>query len=228
LTQRITSQLLLSVLSPQNFNSIQQDTGISPRIVRKYLDEMKKNHLVKEEAKNWKQGKKKRYSITETGIEQLINTSLFDMLNIMTKFLTEAKKPEMQELFLRKRTERYNQTVSLVQKHFVDCAERGIDPFSELEGLDEFEIKKRFKTSSFNGAQPVTDTDMPLYETVKKLFELQLFFNSQVADPESMINNNWAIFSPKMLLFLMYKQGTKPELDRVLYEIEQEALHGTK
>ena len=189
---------------------------------------MKKNRLIKEEAKDWKQGKSKLYSITETGTTFLINNSLFDMLNVITKLLNEAKKPEMQALFLKLRTERYNQTKALIEKHFIDCAKKGLDPFKELEPLDYFAIKKRFKTSSLNGAQPVTDTDMPLYEAVKKLFELQLFFNFQVADPENVINNHWAIFSPKMLLFLMYKQGSKPELDRVLYEIEREALYANK
>jgi hypothetical protein len=189
---------------------------------------MKKNRLIKEEAKDWKQGKSKLYSITETGTVFLINNSLFDMLNVITKLLNEAKKPEMQALFLKLRTERYNQTKALIEKHFIDCAKKGLDPFKEIEALDAFATKKRFKTSSLNVGQPVTDTDMPLYEAVKKLFELQLFFNFQVADPENMINNHWAIFSPKMLLFLMYKQGSKPDLDRVLYEIEREALWGNK
>jgi hypothetical protein len=211
-------------LTNHNFNAVQQDTGISPRIVRKYLEQMKKDHLIKEEAKDWKPGRSKPCYLSKKGKIQLVRTSLFEMLKVITKVLEEAKKPTMQENFLKMRTERVNQTESLIKQHFIDSAKRGVDPFTELEDLDEFDLNRRFGTSSLNGAQPVSDMDMPLYEATKKLFELQLFFNYQLPDPEIVVNDNWVIFAPKMLLFFMCKQGTRTDLDKVINDIENEAM----
>ena len=66
--KNLVTKILISIVSKnQRFNEIHRETGISPRIVRKYLDNMKIEGLIEEEERNWKKGKSKLCSITEKG-----------------------------------------------------------------------------------------------------------------------------------------------------------------
>ena len=103
---KLVTKILISILSKnQKFNEIQYETGISPRILRKYLENMKDDRLIEEDEKNWKRGKDKKCSITEKGIKWLIDVSLFDFLKILSSvfensdILKMLKKPENREVF---------------------------------------------------------------------------------------------------------------------------------
>ena len=66
----ITLKLLLALSENKKitFRNIQDKTKISPRIIRRYLDQLISRRLVNEEGReNWKHGKKLYYSLTEKG-----------------------------------------------------------------------------------------------------------------------------------------------------------------
>jgi len=66
----ITLKLLLALFNNEKttFSNIQDKTKISPRIIRRYLDQLISRRLVNEEGReNWKRGKKLYYSLTGKG-----------------------------------------------------------------------------------------------------------------------------------------------------------------
>jgi predicted ArsR family transcriptional regulator len=59
------------------FRNLQKTTGISPRIMRRYLDELINKKLVYEEGrKAWKRGKQLRYSLTAKGQQECVRAAL--------------------------------------------------------------------------------------------------------------------------------------------------------
>jgi len=193
----------------QNFNTVQQETGISPRIVRKYLDYMKQKGLVRERARNWKIGKNKKLKITQAGINWLIDNALLDVLEILSTILSQLRKPENREIFQKVREEKYLQSRNLIKNHFIECHIKGIDPFEALKPLDEWEYKHRFR---------MTDIDEPLREALRKLFALQLYFAGKIGegyleDPEMIIKKEFVLFAPNMEFFFSWDRSKIPKLD---------------
>lgn len=241
--QKRVTEILQSILAHQNavkYRDIQTDTEISTRILRpNYLEPLKAKHFITEDAKGWKKGKSKRFSVAVNGRIYLIKQSLSDVINALNliettvnTIISEAKTPEMRVAFKKLEAAlNFCQSPSIIQQYYIESAKKGDlqgNPLNEvsldeIKDLDILKLEKQFNPSSSDG--PIMSTlSRPLYEAVKKSFELQLYFNFQDPDPESLVDNLWAIFSPKMRLFCMYKQGTKAILDEALYQIEKEAI----
>ncbi len=213
------------------FNRIQRDTAISPRILREYLNHLKKAGYISEENKNWQphKGLKKTCFLTEKGGNHLIQTTLLNFVDTLTKLVSAAKNPDLKELFRQERAERVNRTRNLIDKYLEECAKKGLnfrEAITQLGVMEKSKIESHFHTQ-LQGDHLVFDHGMnqPLIEAVKKLFELQLYFNFQVDNPEEIVRDHWAIFSPGMKLFYMHKLHTRPNLDNALREIENEALY---
>lgn len=211
---------MLSILSgSKNVSAIRDDTGIHPKTLPAYLSWLSEKGLIKVEVKGWRRGKSKPCSITEAGINWLVNTSMLDVLKVLSHVLSQLRKPENREVFRKVREEKYLQTRNLIINHFIECHRKGIDPFEALRPLDEWEYNHRFR---------IQDLDEPLIKALRKLYALILFFWSPEPpkeDPEDTINTHIAIFTPGLLPFYMYRPGTRPELDHQLRQIQNEILH---
>ena len=105
----------------------------------------------------------------------------------------------------------------LMEKHFIECKKEGVDPFKALEPLDQWEYERRFK---------IVDIEKPLYEVLRKISTLMLyFFSDKLPDePENIVNTHFAVFGPRMVPFYYYQYGTRPELDRIIGQIQDERL----
>ena len=208
---------MLSILSGnQNVSAIRVNTGLHPKTLSIYIKRLVKQGSIKVETKGWKRGKSKPCSITEVGVNWLINTSMLDILRVLSRILSQLKRPENREVFRKVREEKHLQTKNLVENHFLECHKKGIDPFKTLETLDEWEYKHRFR---------ITDVDKPVKDALKKLYALMLYFwfdEPPKEDPEDIINTHVAIFAPGLEPFYMYRPGTRPELDYQLQQIQKE------
>lgn len=145
---------------------------------------------------------------------------MLDVLKVLSRILSQLRKPKNREVFQRVREKKYLQTRSLIINHFIECHKKGIDPFEALEPLDEWEYKHRFR---------IMDVDEPLREALKQLYMLMLFFwfpEPPKEDLEDIINTHVAIFTPGLRPFYMYRLGTRPELDYQLRQIQNEMLYG--
>jgi len=159
---------LLSILGgSQNVSAIRDDTGIHPETLSTYLKRLAKEGFIRIETKGWKKGKSKPCSITEAGTNWLINTSMLDVLGVLSRIFSQLIKPENRKVFQKVREEKYLRSEQLIKNHFFECHKKGVDPFKTLESLDEWEYKHRFK---------LTDVDKPIKEALKKLYALMLYF----------------------------------------------------
>lgn len=218
----LIKDIIVSILSKnETFNEIHRDTSISPRIVRKYLEHMKNEGLIEEDEKNWKQGKNKKCSATEKGIEWLIDVALFDFLKTLSSLfenrdvLKTLKNPKNREMFQKLKKKRYAETISVARKHFIECAQKGVDPFEEIRALDEWEYKKKFK---------ILDMEKPLLEAFERLNILIAYLNSDISWDEIVRYNNtlYHIFSPHMRHWFSYLPGSNKKIDSYFVKIWDE------
>ncbi len=170
---------------------------------------------------------------TEEGAEWLIKNELFGLLYTITTILKNAKTPKMQAIFQKNKEDtktRQEKAFAESQaeyaakdenglKKVIELMENGHDEKRRLENKDfsiyheetvhvsDYEnLHKRFGLS-FLGEQPFGDLDMPFYEAVKTLFELQLYFSYHIPEPEDVIKNCCIVFSPKMIFEFAHKFG---------------------
>jgi hypothetical protein len=182
---------------------------------------MKLDGLIEEDEKNWTRGKHKRCSITEKGTKWLIDVSLFDFLGIFSSIfanssvLKELKKPRNRQIFQKLKKEKYSQTISLTRRHFIECAKKGVDPFKELESLNDWEYKKKFK---------ILDMEKPLYEALEKLNILITYLLSDISWEEAVQINNTHIhiFSPRMKPWFSYRPNSNRNIDSYFLKINNE------
>lgn len=91
-----------------NYRGISNE-GISPRIVRRRLDNLMRKGFVHEEAENWKQGKQKLYSLTVKGREHFLelSTEYFNEVfrsiqSVTSEIVSKPDKLKQLRQFLRK------------------------------------------------------------------------------------------------------------------------------
>lgn len=233
----IIKRILLSVLTNHTHRAIQNGTGkpgrwkeekVKPAYIEPYLTEMTTARLVKTEP----YGKRKKYTITERGMQYLMDTSLFETLKTVNAMLEASKKPELQPVFLNLRNMEYLKRHEKLMQYFAECCQKGIPPFDEMEKMSDKELKRIGQTSVNGYLRPSPTMDAPLFELVKKLFELQLIFAFQELEAEKKVNTHWAIFAPKMELWLLRDVGSNAKtginfldvaysnLDNAIYEVE--------
>lgn len=200
----------MSILSgSKNVSAIRDDTGIHPKDLPTYLKHLAKEDFIKIETRGWRRGKSMPCSITEAGINWLVNTSMLDVLKVLSHILSQLRKPENREVFQRVGEKNYLESMSLIRNHFIECHIKGIDPFEALKPLDEWEYKHRFR---------MTDIDEPLREALRKLFALQLYFAGKIGegyleDPEMIIKKEFVLFAPNMEFFFSWDRSKIPKLD---------------
>ena len=223
---KIKQDILLSIYEGnETYNSIRtsKEPNFHPNTLKKYLPLLAEEGLTTIYKKDWKKGKSKPSFITEAGINWLINNSLIDFLKIFSTILDNLIKPKNRKIFQKIREERYSRTISLVETHFKESAKKGVDPFKEMESLDEWEYKKRFKKF---------DLEKPLLEALKKVYTLIMYFwsNDEVKteDIEREIDTHFIIFGKKMWPWFSYRPGSRPTLDSELQQIENEFMHARK
>lgn len=182
---------------------------------------MKDDGLIEENEKNWTRGKDKRCSITEKGIKWLIEVSLFDFLKVLSSVFDNSdvlkmlKKPENREVFQKLKNQKFSDSIALAREHFIECAEKGVNPFDELRKLDEWEYKKKFR---------IVDIEQPLNEALERLNILISYLNSEISWEEAVRYNDtlYHIFSPHMRHWFSYRPGSNPKIDSYFLKIWDE------
>ena len=88
----MTQNKILSCLfqdSDLSFNKLQESTLISPKTLKKHLDELKCNKLVLEKGRDeWKHGKRLRYALTEKGKKEYVKQSLGNINDAMDTIMS--------------------------------------------------------------------------------------------------------------------------------------------
>jgi hypothetical protein len=164
--------------------------------------------LIEVITRGWKKGKSKPCFITNTGIKWLINTSLNDTLNVLSKIVNQLKTTETRNIFQRANAERYKQNVRITKDYFIEKSLKGDkSPIEYPIGLD------------------LTDLDEAFRQTLKKLLALHLYLISDFIkiseDPEVSIENDFILFAPHMRFLFSWHPGAFPDLEYQLQRVEK-------
>jgi len=144
--------------------------------------------LIKENAKDWKRGRSKIYSITDLGITSLSDEGLIDSLKILEKIILELKNPKTRKTFrnvLLKKMEKTKEASETIEEiNFMSL------PFNKL-------------------LAKIVELQLYLHST-------SLFKGPFAEEPEHLVENNYFIFGPNMTLLTWWVPGTWPQIEEEL------------
>jgi hypothetical protein len=211
-----TRKILLSILAGHhNVRAIRIDTRLHSEKVSSSLEYLYKRYLIDVNPKDWKTGKSKLCFITDAGRKWLIDNSLNDTLQVLSKIVLQLRSTDTRQAFQRANTERYSRNTKIIRDHFIErMLKADKSPYEDPEGIDS------------------TEFDQPFREALKKILASHIFLSfdtiQNVDEIEEFLEKDFVLFAPNMRFSLRWHPGAFPELEHELQKIENRFLYASE